>query len=660
MKKIRLKSLILALAAVILAVPMASAPAFANSGPPWEEGVTSTGIHCVHENSVLEVKNETLTFNIGTPLYELKEDEKYNSTVTAEYTFYNPTADTVNTKMAFPIGLMPYYAQNNEKFSKIENPITVNGQPVAYEVRHTYGTYNSFEEDVTKIKDTYYEPDFFKPDLSVTEYVFKANLTTDNDYADFRVKMPQNEGTRYFGDTDGNSNFSYSLYNGEKFSIFVLGNDCDLSNLNWSVTRYSSLLGRDIQVNGSVTLEKKLEPKSFKSYVLQGYDSQSEISEVDYYNAMFDLIYTDGIWAGTGATPFGSHFTEWYVYETSVEAGGTFTNAVTALLYPTVYYDYDPFIYEYNYYLSPAKEWASFGNLTVNINTNQYMQKCDYFDPADTENSLFKKTETGYSATFISLPTTELSFKICSVQTPSESENHVGTSFPLAIIIVLGVFFFVGPLVVGITLLIIFLVKRKKGKKKTLMHSTQTPPDQPLLPELPPASGDIDDGIEENAANTEQVSQEVDGTANLDADEAVEGEGKPVEEQAKHTYCIYCGTKLEAALKFCPNCGGAVQPQKPVHPVQPVQSTPVHNSKRTNGFGIAGFILSLIAIFALFSPVCVLFVGAAFGLSLTGVILSKKYQGVYGLAIAGLAISSVIIASVLLLAIVTIIGVALW
>lgn len=169
MKRFKLKGLILALAAVIVVVPLLSAPAFANSGPPWEEGVTSTGIHCVHENSVLQVQNETLTFNIGTPLYELKEDEKYNTTVTAEYTFYNPTADTVNTKMAFPIGLMPYYAQDNEKFSKIESPITVDGQPIEHTVRHTYGTYNSFEEDVKKIRDTYYETDFFKLKLPVTE-----------------------------------------------------------------------------------------------------------------------------------------------------------------------------------------------------------------------------------------------------------------------------------------------------------------------------------------------------------------------------------------------------------------------------------------------------------------------------------------------------------
>ncbi|MGN0806103.1 MAG: hypothetical protein ACI4MC_03615 [Candidatus Coproplasma sp.] len=654
MKKFKFKSLVIALAAVIVAVPTVSVPAFANSGPPWEEGITSTGIHCVHESSVLQVQSETLTFNIGTPLYELQEGEKFNSTVTAEYTFYNPTADTVNTQMAFPIGLVPYYAQDNAKIDKIENPITVDGQPVEYSVRHTYGTYNSFEEDVKKIKDGYYETDFFKVDLLVTEYVFKANLLNDlgsatfKDSATFKVKMPQSTGTRFFGNTDGNSNFNYYLYNGEKFSIFVLGNDLDISNLNWSITRYSSLYGREIEVNGSVTLEKKMESTTFKNYVLQGYDSKSEVSEVDFYNAMFDLIYTDGVWAGYGTTPSGNNFTEWYVYETSVEGGGTFKNAVTATLYPTVYHNFSPYIYEYNYYLSPAKEWASFGNLTVNINTSQYMQKCDYYDPADTENSIFQKTETGYSATFTSLPTTELSFKTCSVETPALPEYSNGITSGIVAGIILGVFFILAPLAVGLTFLIIFLVRRRRNKKLAGQQAEAQPvwqsPDQASAAEMS-IDSEVDDGIVASYNDGEKQSQD---------EESGENNGEK-------RFCIYCGSRLDKGVKFCPDCGGAVESESTVQPVRSAYGSPVHNGgKRVNGFGIAGFVLSLIALLTLSSPVCILFVGAAFGLSLTGVILRKKYQGVYGLAIAGLIISAVLIALIVIGVFLAIIGLFCW
>ncbi|MGN1060344.1 MAG: hypothetical protein ACI4QN_01290, partial [Candidatus Coproplasma sp.] len=582
----------------------------------------------------------------------------------AEYTFYNPTEDTVNTKMAFPIGLIPYYVEGvekSDKISKIENPITVNGQPVEYSVRHTYGTYNSFEEDVKKLKDTYYETDFFKTDLPVTEYVFKVNLTTDNEYATFRVKMPENEGTRFFGYTDYNGNFEIYLNNGAKFSIFVLGNDFDISNLDWTATRFSRLFNRYMQVNGSVTLEKKLEPTTFKDFVLKSYDSKSDISEVDFYNAMFDLIKKDGVWAGYGTTPDANNFTEWYVYETSVAPGGTFKNAVTATLYPTVYYNYSPNIYEYNYYLSPAKEWAAFGNLTVNINTAQYMQKCDYYDPADTENSAFKKTETGYTATFTSLPTTELSFKTCSVETPGLPDYGSGTSTALWIVVgVFGFFFLVGPIVLALILLTIFLIKRAIKKKKAAQNSAQPTgksPDPAPTPELPPVDGDIDGGIAEpETVETQNQSAEGEGTALVEKSAEIEKE--------KKVFCVYCGSKLNNNAKFCPNCGGVVPPDMPVQPVQPVQPTgyvPARNEgKRVNGFGIAGFVLSLIALCSFSSPIVILFLGAAFGLSLTGVILRKKYQGVYGLAIAGLVISSVIIFNVILIAGFAVIGVVLW
>lgn len=640
MKKFKFKSLIAALAAVIIAVPMFTVPAFANSGPPWEEGITSTGIHCVHENSVLQVQSETLTFNIGTPLYDLAENEKYNTTVTAEYTFYNPTVDTVNTKMAFPIGLMPYYAKDSEKVEKIENPITVDGQPVAYEVRHTYGNYNSFEEDVKKIKDTYYETDFFTLDLPVTEYVFKVNLP-DSGYATFKAKIPQNTGTRYFGYSDGSNSFYYQQYNGDKFSIFVLGNEVNLSNLNWSITRYSESLGRTIEINGSVSLERKMETTTFKEYVLKGYDSKSDVSEIDYFNAVFDLIKTDSIVAGTGLLPYGYNFTEWYVYETSVEAGGTFKNAVTANLYPTVYYNYNPNVYEFNYYLSPAREWASFGNLTVNINTTQYLQKGNFYNPDDAENSIFTKTETGYSATFTSLPTTELSFRMCSAQTPEHVgifggfNEGIGITIIVAFIVAIAILL-APAIITALVILIVFLVKRKKKKKQALAQS-QLPPDQP------PTTGGADncgDSLQLNG--NDGVNKEISGNMNA--------------EQSKNNFCIYCGSKLTPNAKFCTRCGSNVENVKPVQTRQtvqvnqPVQSSAVQeNKKRVNGFGIAGFVVSIVSLCLVFSEIGILFALTAFGLSLAGVILRKKYQKVYGLAIAGLAISSVAILVIILI-----------
>lgn len=660
MKKFKFKSLICALTALVTVTPFSAIPAFAYSPIPYEEGVISTGIYCVENNSVLELQSQTLTYNIGTPIYELKNDEKYDSTVTAEYVFHNPTEGTLTTKLAFPVSSVPYYAYKDDRVQEVENPITVGGQPVEYQVRHTYRTTNSFEEEAKKIKDGYFTTDFFTTDLPVTEYVFKANLAEKNEYATFKVEMPQNTGTRYFCDTDYKGNLYYRMCDGTKFSVFVLGNDPDLSNLNWSITQYSNLLGRDIQVGGSVTLEKKLETTTFKDYVLKNYDSLSDVSEIDYYNAMFDLINKDGIWAGNGSTPYGGSFTKWYVYDASIEAGATATCAVTANLFPTVSFCSMPFTYEYNYYISPATEWASVGSLTVNINTEQFMQKGEVYDPDDAENSLFQKTETGYTATLTSLSNTELSFITCSVQTPNmgTSSGYVGIYVGLAIgivgIVLLSVCIGI-PLIVGLTILIICLVKRKK-KNKAL--NKNTPPDQPPTSETPSDEGDNGDGaVEENndggtveggEGNSEDISAENEG------EEGSEPEISRViaNAQTGRNFCTVCGNRIQGNAKFCTKCGEAIPRATNVRtanravtaPVQNYAPAPVNNGGKVNGLGIAGFVVSILSVLTLTAAayLSVFFVLTGFGLSLAGVILKKKYPKVSGLAIAGLVISSVV------------------
>ncbi|MGN0805185.1 MAG: zinc ribbon domain-containing protein [Candidatus Coproplasma sp.] len=655
MKKFKFKSLFCALTALVTLTPLSAIPAFAYAPLTYDEGVISTGIYCVENNSVLELQSQTLTYDIGTPIYELKGDEKYDSKVTAEYVFRNPTEATVTAKMAYPVCGEPNYAQYDDKVQKVENPITVGGQPVEYQVRHTYGTSNSFEEDAKKIKDSYFTTDFFTTDLPVTEYVFKANLAEKNEYATFKVEMPQNTGTRYFCDTDYKGNFYYRMYDGTKFSVFVLGNDPDLSNLNWSITQYSNLLGRDIQVNGSVTLEKKLEPTTFKDYVLKNYDSLSDVSEVDYYNAMFDLINKDGIWAGNGATPYGGRFTEWYVYETSIEAGATVTCAVTANLYPTVYYNSRPFTYEYNFYISPAGEWASVGSLTVNINTEQFMQKGEVYDSDDAENSLFQKTETGYTATLTSLSNTELSFKTCSVQTPDmgTSSGYVGIYVGLAVGIILLSICIGIPLIIGLTVLIVVLVKRKK-KNKALKQNTPT--DQPTTPQTPSDEGDNGDGTgeENNADGTVEDGENCEDTSNENNGE--EG-GNPeicqaiANGQTGRNFCTVCGNRIQGNAKFCTKCGEAIPRANYVRTANTAVATPVltsapaDNGGKVNGLGIAGFAVSILSLIMLTASAyfCALLVFVGFGLSLAGVILKKKYPKVSGLAIAGLVVSSIMI-----------------
>lgn len=135
----------------------------ANSGPPWEEGVTADGIYSLHEDSVLEVQSEVLTFDISSLPSDIAEGKNYDARVTAEYTFYNPTDEYVTTAMAFPFGIRPYYAEELE-VTEISDPIKIDGKTADYQIRHTYGKYGEFEKDVHGILPDYMEDDFYSPE----------------------------------------------------------------------------------------------------------------------------------------------------------------------------------------------------------------------------------------------------------------------------------------------------------------------------------------------------------------------------------------------------------------------------------------------------------------------------------------------------------------
>ena len=118
--------------------------------------------------------------------------------------------------------------------------------------------------------------------------------------------------------------------------------------------------------------------------------------------------------------------------------------------------------------------------------------------------------------------------------------------------------------------------------------------------------------------------------------------------------CPNCNSTIDdTGATFCPNCGAPVaqqpvyqQPEQPVYqqPVyqQPVYQQPVYAAapvveKRSNPFGIVGFILDLISLIFCWIP----FVGTFISwLSIPGVILSivgvARKDAKKGLAITGL------------------------
>ena len=96
-------------------------------------------------------------------------------------------------------------------------------------------------------------------------------------------------------------------------------------------------------------------------------------------------------------------------------------------------------------------------------------------------------------------------------------------------------------------------------------------------------------------------------------------------------FCSKCGGKIDANSGFCPNCGASVAGgnQQPVY----------NNNEGSNGFAIAGFVLSLVMpiLGLIFS--CIGYSKAKImndngkGLALSGIIISSVFIGIAIIAI---------------------------
>lgn len=471
-------------ACILSVLPLQSA--YANSAAPWEEGVTGDGVYIVRDESVLEVQSEKLTFDIQT-LPSLAQGQIYDARVTAEYTFYNPTTESLTTQMAFPFGRKPNYAEYLS-VAYIEDPVLVNGQSVGYDIRHTYGRFTEFYESVSEIREDYIADDFYVPDLPVTIYTAKVNFTDSADM-DGKVALRLDsapalgEGTRCMGPFSLDRETSdYSVWqvvsDGESVVFYVMGEDVPLDGWGWFTSAWSDSENAHIAVQSDISFSSS--KTTLGQLIFSNYSDEYQISRVDWYNAA--MLHKLSVERGEFSylswySPLkleAEDFNAWYVYTVQTAPHTSFTNAVTAPLYPTVHFSFDPDVYEYVYYLSPAANWADFGTLDIVVNTPYYMYAGERYNSAT-----FIRTEGGYSARFETLPDGELYFSLCSVENPGRDNNGSpgGNNPAFAVIYVLIA---VGILLVlaAVVLTVIFIVRRRRKCAQKEDASAQTDGDE--------------------------------------------------------------------------------------------------------------------------------------------------------------------------------------
>ena len=462
----------LALIAGIAAIPKVAASA--NSAQEEWYGSSTSGMLVTDENCPVVVESETLTFDINTfpniYYYGQEDFEDYDASVTAHYNFYNPADYDVNMTLAFPFGDYPtYLGEHLDESGKYS--VTADGQKIESSVRHTlsYGVFNA-EKDVAKILNDYKDDEFFKYDTPVHYYTYSFTDVRGENMLYLNSVYDKEKTAIFYATQNYDGLAPYAIYpcknsenplttvtEGTVLYLFVVGDDFESApqlsyGMSWPLFGNNTVTGEELSPEKEIT---------FKDLMLAYRSPNSEVSEIDWYNAAMDYMDFYGFLHYT----MKNSLMRWFEYQLAVPAGGRIQNEVTAPMYPDIYEDYSPNLYRYEYLLSPAKCWASFGTLDITVNTPYYL--------SDSSLGKFEKVEGGYTMHLNKLPDGELNFTLC------ESKHHTrpGAFFDAddvpvlkGFVIVLSVIFGI-QIIAAIPLIIVFAVKgmfSSKPKEKKL------------------------------------------------------------------------------------------------------------------------------------------------------------------------------------------------
>ena len=398
---------IIAAICLMLMIPCFMLPASANSRAQEWYGTDGNGVIFADGDVPIEVTREKLTFDINTLPYATYRDEEtflaYDSKVTAEYTFHNPTDMTVTATLLFPFGTHPEYYRKGNDTDKYG--VMVNGEKIEATLRHSnYSEDFNAENDAGQLYDDYITDEIYRPDATVTKYTYEISAKDVSDSFTIRLsnltekQIPftyQGNLGSYRDTNTGDFVFSnHTTKDGETkiVSFYVVGEPLSkLPEAYWK-TKDSSAEGRYANFLGTETTTL------IDFLKAQRYDDR--ISDVDWYNScVTQMKNCEDIYKGQRAIRFLTLFylLRWYEYEITIEPGESITNTVVAPLYPEIEAWNRPIKYNYTYYLSPAACWANFGELEILIN-------CPY-TMLETNLEGFEKTESGYRYVGQGLPT---------------------------------------------------------------------------------------------------------------------------------------------------------------------------------------------------------------------------------------------------------------
>lgn len=442
-------------------------PVSANSAMTWWEGSDATGAIIQDEDCPLIITHEQLTFDIiefpESYYSDIDDYYAYNASVTAAYTIYNPSQYEIQARLLFPFGTIPHYGFTLDYADNLplmlrdtqRYTITLNEETIDSKIRHTYKPNNeefSLNEDLNKIKDHFLEHEFFNFNLPITKMTYRiTEVDTENYNAAFtafsipqsltktKVYMPQAHG---FDSDKEVMHLGTWVENNMEVIVYVFGEPLD--KIEW---KYYENGARKKEITGNAELLETT-ALSFEDFVFAYHNEETPILKHDWYNAIINMIerfsYNDIVIGMEADFNINDDLLRWYDYTITVPEKATVINQVTAPIYPAIDAKYEPPVYEYTYLLSPAKSWKEFKDLTIQINTENYL--------ISSSLNHFEKMENGYTLSLNQLPNSELTFKLSTDPKPVKPLNlnyalmtiaaiMIGYGLPGLLILLLILFF---------------------------------------------------------------------------------------------------------------------------------------------------------------------------------------------------------------------------
>ena len=464
-----------------------------HDSPPYDDRASYLSDLIMKNESDLTLTERNLLFDISElPKASYSSESEFlqlSSTVRAEYTFYNDAETEVKEKIFFATGSTPDYGVIDDNDNQItpndisRYDVLIDYTPVDFNVRHFLPREYVYGEFYEYFTDSFYFDQNLSPDTVVKKYTFTLSdeyFSNGNAYvcAPYDALGYENFlledyiGNLYFK----NKYFITTLVSNSSFSLYVIGNQAfDTATLSWTVRDVS----RDdagnypqLPVTVNLTSTKTL---TYKQLALSNRPQNSQISEVDWYNAVTLNCLEDH---DASSLDVSNIIIKYLSYDMTVPAMSSVKTTISAPVYPVVYKTSTPYAYNYSFTLNDTDFYTN--DLNVYLRTPFYIvTDTDFYNSVDRQ-----KTDDGYKLSY-DVGYGTISFTLCSAENPvTQSDRNAERSKKIVLLVFsMLVFISITPGVAIIFIVVHFKKKEKQfrekmAKKKLAEKQINSPPNE--------------------------------------------------------------------------------------------------------------------------------------------------------------------------------------